>query len=234
MRSGVPGYGRSRSLRKPSSRHSAGSMVPMIPSATFSSPSRKGRRCSTKTNFSHAPSTRKDRRHFARTKPASGKQVPVFVNAILRRSDDGTSAGMLLSVFDAVQRRLYEKELLRARKRPNNCPKWCADPWTGSFGWVQMGPFRVGTKAPDICSAGLRGSARKSHNIANRRRCNGSNTRCDSTPRPWSASHQRIEGLQKRRLQSRSLDHPHAPSGGPWNPGRFLRHHSLCHFAKSL
>ena len=46
----------------------------------------------------------------------SGEQVPVFLNAILRRSDDGNPNGMLLSVFDAVQRRLYEKELLRARK----------------------------------------------------------------------------------------------------------------------
>ena len=46
----------------------------------------------------------------------SGQQIPVFVNAILRRGADGSSAGMFLAIFDATQRRLYEKELLRARK----------------------------------------------------------------------------------------------------------------------
>jgi PAS domain S-box-containing protein len=47
----------------------------------------------------------------------SGSQIPVFVSAVLRRSDDGTPNGMFLAVSDATQRRLYEKELLRARKQ---------------------------------------------------------------------------------------------------------------------
>jgi PAS domain S-box-containing protein len=46
----------------------------------------------------------------------SGQQIPVFVNAVLRRGTDGRPAGMFLAIFDATQRRLYEKELLRARK----------------------------------------------------------------------------------------------------------------------
>ena len=46
----------------------------------------------------------------------SGEQVPVFVSAVLRRSQDGHPNNILLSVFDATERRLYEKELLRARK----------------------------------------------------------------------------------------------------------------------
>ena len=46
----------------------------------------------------------------------SGHQTPIFVNAVLRREADGSPAGMFLAIFDATQRRLYEKELLRARK----------------------------------------------------------------------------------------------------------------------
>ena len=46
----------------------------------------------------------------------SGAQIPVFVSAVLRRNEDGTPNGMFLAVSDATQRRLYEKELLRARK----------------------------------------------------------------------------------------------------------------------
>lgn len=46
----------------------------------------------------------------------SGQQIPVFVNAALRRGADGNPEGMFLAIFDATQRRLYEKELLRARK----------------------------------------------------------------------------------------------------------------------
>lgn len=44
------------------------------------------------------------------------EQAPVFVNAFLRRGADSGSSGIFLAVFDATQRRLYEKELLRARK----------------------------------------------------------------------------------------------------------------------
>jgi PAS domain S-box-containing protein len=47
---------------------------------------------------------------------SSGEQVPVFVSAVLRRGEEGTPDDILLSVFDATERRLYEKELLRARK----------------------------------------------------------------------------------------------------------------------
>jgi PAS domain S-box-containing protein len=46
----------------------------------------------------------------------SGEQVQVFVSAVLRRCGDGNPNGVFLAVFDATQRRLYEKELLRARK----------------------------------------------------------------------------------------------------------------------
>jgi PAS domain S-box-containing protein len=46
----------------------------------------------------------------------SGEQVPVFVNGVIRRGEEGTPDGIFLAVFDGTQRRLYEKELLRARK----------------------------------------------------------------------------------------------------------------------
>ena len=46
----------------------------------------------------------------------AGEQVPVFVSAVLRRGEEGTPDDILLSIFDATERRLYEKELLRARK----------------------------------------------------------------------------------------------------------------------
>jgi PAS domain S-box-containing protein len=46
----------------------------------------------------------------------SGEQVPMFVSAVLRRAENGTPSGIFLALFDATQRRLYEKELLRARK----------------------------------------------------------------------------------------------------------------------
>ncbi len=47
---------------------------------------------------------------------STSEHIPVFVNAVLRRSPDGDPIGILLAVFDATQRRLYEKELLRARR----------------------------------------------------------------------------------------------------------------------
>lgn len=46
----------------------------------------------------------------------SAEQIPVFVNAVLRRGSEGGPSGIILAIFDATQRRLYEKELLRARK----------------------------------------------------------------------------------------------------------------------
>ena len=46
----------------------------------------------------------------------TGEHVPVFVNAVVRRQTEDDPAGIFLVIFDATQRRLYEKELLRARK----------------------------------------------------------------------------------------------------------------------
>ena len=45
-----------------------------------------------------------------------GEQVPVFVNAAVHRTGQGGPAQLHLSVFNAEQRRLYESELLRARR----------------------------------------------------------------------------------------------------------------------
>lgn len=46
----------------------------------------------------------------------AGERVPVFVNAILRPEEGSTPAHILLAAFGARQRRLYEAELLRARR----------------------------------------------------------------------------------------------------------------------
>ena len=45
-----------------------------------------------------------------------GTRVPVFVNAVLRAESPGKRAHILLAVFGARQRRMYESELLRARR----------------------------------------------------------------------------------------------------------------------
>lgn len=45
-----------------------------------------------------------------------GEQVPVFVNAAVRTAENGGLTQLHLSVFNAGQRRLYESELLRARR----------------------------------------------------------------------------------------------------------------------
>jgi len=47
---------------------------------------------------------------------ANGERAPVFVNATLRAEKDGIPAHILLAAFGAKQRRLYEAELLRARR----------------------------------------------------------------------------------------------------------------------
>ncbi len=47
---------------------------------------------------------------------STGEQTPVFVSAVLRRTEEGKPSGMFVAVFDATHRRLYEKELLRARR----------------------------------------------------------------------------------------------------------------------
>jgi PAS domain S-box-containing protein len=45
-----------------------------------------------------------------------GERTPIFVNATLRRDEGESSAHILLAAFGASQRRLYESELLRARR----------------------------------------------------------------------------------------------------------------------
>jgi len=46
---------------------------------------------------------------------ADGRRVPVLVNARLRREEDGEASLIRLTVFDATDRRQYERELLHAR-----------------------------------------------------------------------------------------------------------------------
>ncbi len=46
----------------------------------------------------------------------TGEKIPVFVSAVLRRDENRNPSGIFLAVLDATQRRLYESELLRARK----------------------------------------------------------------------------------------------------------------------
>jgi len=45
-----------------------------------------------------------------------GRHIPVFINAALHGGHEGEAERMLISVFEAQQRRAYEKELLRARR----------------------------------------------------------------------------------------------------------------------
>ncbi|MBT3166426.1 SpoIIE family protein phosphatase [Streptomyces sp. Vc74B-19] len=47
---------------------------------------------------------------------ASGKRLPVLVTSTLKRSGDGEPLLIRTTVFDATDRRAYEKELLRARR----------------------------------------------------------------------------------------------------------------------
>ena len=48
---------------------------------------------------------------------ADGTHLPVLINAVAKTDGDGGVAYIRTSVFDARQRREYERELLRARKR---------------------------------------------------------------------------------------------------------------------
>lgn len=48
---------------------------------------------------------------------ANGSKVPVLVNAVERRRGDGSPAGMRIAIFNASDRRLYESQLLGARRR---------------------------------------------------------------------------------------------------------------------
>lgn len=48
---------------------------------------------------------------------ADGERLPVLVNAVLERDADGAPAVVRAAVFDATDRREYERELLRAKDR---------------------------------------------------------------------------------------------------------------------
>ena len=48
---------------------------------------------------------------------ADGRRLPVLINSIVKADADGEVAYFRTSVFDARQRRSYERELLRARQR---------------------------------------------------------------------------------------------------------------------
>jgi sigma-B regulation protein RsbU (phosphoserine phosphatase) len=47
---------------------------------------------------------------------AEGEVLPVLVNAVLERDQDGAPLVVRVAVFDATERRQYERELLRARR----------------------------------------------------------------------------------------------------------------------
>jgi sigma-B regulation protein RsbU (phosphoserine phosphatase) len=48
---------------------------------------------------------------------ADGSRLPVLVNASLARDDDGQPRAVRIAVFDATERRRYERELLDAKER---------------------------------------------------------------------------------------------------------------------
>ena len=48
---------------------------------------------------------------------ADGSLLPVYVNSVLRRDGDGGARDVVTSVFEATDRREYERELLLARRR---------------------------------------------------------------------------------------------------------------------
>jgi sigma-B regulation protein RsbU (phosphoserine phosphatase) len=48
---------------------------------------------------------------------SDGARVPVLVNSVLDRTEDGSPALVRTAVFDATDRREYEQELLRAKQR---------------------------------------------------------------------------------------------------------------------
>jgi sigma-B regulation protein RsbU (phosphoserine phosphatase) len=48
---------------------------------------------------------------------ADGRRLPVLLNSVLERDDSGAPTVVRTAVFDASQRREYERELLRARQR---------------------------------------------------------------------------------------------------------------------
>ena len=48
---------------------------------------------------------------------ADGRRLPVLVNATLDRDEHGTAKVIRIAVFDATERRSYERELVRAKER---------------------------------------------------------------------------------------------------------------------
>ena len=48
---------------------------------------------------------------------ADGERLPVLVNASLARGEDGRPRAVRIAVFDATERRSYERELLEAKRR---------------------------------------------------------------------------------------------------------------------
>ncbi|SFK06135.1 PP2C family protein-serine/threonine phosphatase [Cellulomonas sp. KH9] len=48
---------------------------------------------------------------------ADGRRLPVLVNSVLDRDDDGSPRAIRTAVFDATERRRYEQELLAAKRR---------------------------------------------------------------------------------------------------------------------
>lgn len=48
---------------------------------------------------------------------ADGSRLPVLINSVLDVHSDGTPAVVRIAVFDATERREYERELLRAKRR---------------------------------------------------------------------------------------------------------------------
>ena len=48
---------------------------------------------------------------------ADGTRLPVLVNAVLQRDDTGAAVAIRTALFDATERRSYERELLEARRR---------------------------------------------------------------------------------------------------------------------
>lgn len=48
---------------------------------------------------------------------ADGHRLPALVNSVLEREDDGTPTVVRTAIFDATERREYERELLRAKQR---------------------------------------------------------------------------------------------------------------------
>jgi phosphoserine phosphatase RsbU/P len=54
---------------------------------------------------------------------ADGSRLPVLVNAVMDRADDGAPGVTRIAVFDATERRRYEGELLEAKRRAEAAEK---------------------------------------------------------------------------------------------------------------